>query len=84
MGVNWERDYYRRLTLFQVGGRGRGKETYFRVCSLSYLYVSVLNCICFAVPRYIGTVFAVKPKKGSSCRVRVKFDMYPKDKYDKW
>ncbi|XP_078361220.1 ATPase MORC2A-like [Oculina patagonica] len=33
---------------------------------------------------YIGTVFAVKPKKGTSCRVRVKFDMYPKDKYDKW
>lgn len=33
---------------------------------------------------YIGTVFASKPKKGFACRVRVKFDMYPKDKYDKW
>ncbi|XP_020613915.1 MORC family CW-type zinc finger protein 2A-like [Orbicella faveolata] len=33
---------------------------------------------------YIGTVLAVKPKKGATCRVRVKFDMYPKDKYDKW
>ncbi|KAJ7387408.1 ATPase morc2 [Desmophyllum pertusum] len=33
---------------------------------------------------YLGKVMAVKPKKGSACRVRVKFDMYPKDKYDKW
>lgn len=32
---------------------------------------------------YGGTVFAVKPK-GSSWRVRIKFDLYPKDKYDKW
>lgn len=38
----------------------------------------------FVVFRYIGTVFATKPKKGIKCRVRVKFDMYPKDKYDKW
>lgn len=33
--------------------------------------------------RYKGKVFAAKPK-GSLCRVRVKFDLYPKDKYDKW
>ncbi|XP_067033345.1 ATPase MORC2A-like isoform X2 [Acropora muricata] len=32
---------------------------------------------------YKGKVFAAKPK-GSLCRVRVKFDLYPKDKYDKW
>lgn len=43
-----------------------------------------VNCTCFVVSRYIGTVLAVKPKKGATCRVRVKFDMYPKDKYDKW
>lgn len=32
---------------------------------------------------YSGIVFAAKPKD-SLCRVRVKFDLYPKDKYDKW
>lgn len=33
---------------------------------------------------YIGTVISAKPKKGCLCRVRIKFDMYPKDKFDKW
>ena len=43
-----------------------------------------VNCLRLVLSRYIGTVLAVKPKKGTICRVRVKFDMYPKDKYDKW
>lgn len=43
-----------------------------------------VNCTRLVLFRYIGTVLAVKPKKGTICRVRVKFDMYPKDKYDKW
>ena len=47
------------------------------------LLVLKIETLCFRF-RYSGIVFAVKPKKGSSCRVRVKFDMYPKDKYDKW
>ena len=37
-----------------------------------------------AICRYIGTVISAKPKKGCLCRVRIKFDMYPKDKFDKW
>lgn len=43
-----------------------------------------VNCICLVLFRYIGIVLVVKFKKGMICRVWVKFDMYLKDKYDKW
>jgi hypothetical protein len=34
--------------------------------------------------RYLGKVVAVKHRKNAAAKVKVKFDNYQKDKYDKW
>lgn len=50
---------------------------------LDFLCAYIIHLV-FDVSRYKGKVVAVKYRKETSAKVKVKFDSYQKDKYDKW
>ena len=43
-----------------------------------------MNALLDSCDRYVGTVVMVKPREGEPTKAKIKFDLHPKNKYDKW